>query len=400
MSALDLSVVLPVYNEEANIARLHAEVKSALDALGMRYEIVYVDDGSKDRSYEKLAELAQGDPSVSVIRLRRNFGQTAAISAGIERAAGEIIVLMDADLQNDPRDIQRLLDKMNEGYDVVSGWRKRRKDKWLTRKLPSKMANGLISRVTGVRLHDYGCTLKAYRREVMESVRLYGEMHRFIPVYADWAGGRIAEIPVNHRKRVAGKSKYGLRRILRVPLDLITVKFLGTYSTKPLYMFGFVGMFLVLLAFVSEGVAITERFIPPYVHLNANPLTLLGAILVVLAVQVVMMGLLAELIMRTYYESQNKPTYIIRSVIVGNANGPHPVIELSPRPAGRRRYDIGYESDDPYLASLPHAVPAPVPHLERQPQGSPSEQILAASEPIPGIIPTVVPAATPADAQL
>lgn len=314
MSEIEISVVLPVFNEEQNIGLVYQELHVALDALGRSYEIIFVDDGSADGSYQALRTLAASDPTVAVIRLRRNFGQTAALSAGIERSAGSIIVLMDADLQNDPSDIKLLLAKLDEGYDVVSGWRKHRKDKWVTRTLPSKVANGLISRVTGVHLHDYGCTLKAYRREVIEHVRLYGEMHRFIPVYASWAGGRITEIPVNHRARKYGKSKYGLRRIMRVPLDLVTVKFLGTYSTKPLYMFGLVGLFLLLAAVGSEAVAMVQRFVPPYVHLNNNPLLLLGAVLVVLAIQIVMMGLLAELIMRTYYESQGKPTYIIRSV--------------------------------------------------------------------------------------
>jgi glycosyltransferase involved in cell wall biosynthesis len=319
MPPIKLSIVLAVYNEEENILRLHAELKQALTALGQTYEIIYVDDGSKDASFQRLSQVASDDPSVTVIRFRRNYGQTAALSAGINHSQGEIIILMDADLQNDPADIQHLLEKMEEGYDVVSGWRKHRQDQFLKRKLPSKLANALISKVTGVHLHDYGCTLKAYRREVLKPVRLYGEMHRFIPAYAFWSGALITEIPVNHRARQFGKSKYGLSRTLRVLLDLITVKFLGGYSTKPLYAFGFVGALLMLASLVSAFTALGQSLLPPYVRLHNNPLTLLGAILMVLAIQIILMGLLAELIMRTYYESQGKPTYIIRTVLSSRA---------------------------------------------------------------------------------
>lgn len=347
MRGIDVSLVLPVYNEEDNIHLVHQEVKQALEALERTYEIIYVDDGSRDRSPEHLTQIAAQDPTVTVIRFRRNFGQTAALAAGIERSQGDIIVFMDADLQNDPRDIGRLLEKLDEGYDVASGWRKHRQDKLITRKLPSMAANGLISRVTGVHLHDYGCTLKAYRREVIESVRLYGEMHRFIPVYAYWSGARIAELPVNHRARQYGRSKYGLRRILRVPLDLITVKFLGTYSTKPLYMFGIVGMLLTLAMLASAGVAIAQKMLPPFVRLHDNPLILLAAILAVLAVQIVMMGLLAELIMRTYYESQGKPTYLIHSVITTTPSGP--IVEL---PRWRSAAGSAIQRDEYSLADL------------------------------------------------
>jgi glycosyltransferase involved in cell wall biosynthesis len=329
MTGVEISVILPVFNEEKNVTLVYQELRAALEALGRSYEIIFVDDGSSDGSYRVLCALAVDDPAVAVIRLRRNYGQTAALSAGIERCAGSIVILMDADLQNDPRDIGRLLAKLDEGYDVVSGWRKQRKDKWLTRTLPSRVANGLISRVTGVRLHDYGCTLKAYRRDVLVHVRLYGEMHRFIPVYATWAGARVTEIPVNHRARKYGKSKYGLRRIMRVPLDLVTVKFLGTYSTKPLYLFGLVGLFLLLGAIGAEAVAVAQRFLPPFVRLHNNPLLLLGAVLAVLAIQIVMMGLLAELIMRTYYESQGKPTYTIRSIALRGQGQAIREVELS-----------------------------------------------------------------------
>ncbi|HEX9036465.1 MAG TPA: glycosyltransferase family 2 protein [Ktedonobacterales bacterium] len=319
MQGITLSVVLPVYNEEANIERLYSELKQSVEALALTYELIFVDDGSSDLSFLRLRAIAEADSTVAVLQFRRNFGQTAALSAGIEWSHGDIIVLMDADMQNDPADIARLLAKIEEGYDVVSGWRKHRRDAFITRTLPSKMANGLISKVSGVPLHDYGCTLKAYRREVLETVHLYGEMHRFIPIYASWAGGRITEIPVNHRARKFGKSKYGLRRIMRVPLDLITVKFLGTYSTKPLYLFGIVGLLFFFAAILSEAWAIFQRFTPPYVHLNNNPLTTMGGLLAVLAVQIVLMGLLAELIMRTYYESQHKPTYLIRNIAADGA---------------------------------------------------------------------------------
>ncbi|HEX8997558.1 MAG TPA: glycosyltransferase family 2 protein [Ktedonobacterales bacterium] len=314
MATIDISVVLPVFNEEGNIPRVHEELKAALTALGRTFEIIYVDDGSADASYKQLAQIAETDPTVIVLRFRRNFGQTAAITAGIDYSTGDIIIPMDADLQNDPADIGRMVAKIDEGYDVVSGWRKHRQDAF-KRRLPSMVANGLISQVTGVHLHDYGCTLKAYRREVLVPVRLYGEMHRFIPVHAHWSGARIVEMPVNHRARQIGQSKYNLTRAFRVVLDLLTVKFLGSYSTKPLYAFGYVGMLMMAAAFLTEIIALIQRTVPPHVHLNNNPLTLLGAILLVLSIQVILMGLLAELIMRTYYESQAKPTYLIRSII-------------------------------------------------------------------------------------
>jgi glycosyltransferase involved in cell wall biosynthesis len=315
---MDISVVLPVYNEEENIPFLHKQLKTALDGLGRSYEIIYVDDGSTDASYAGLSSIALNDATVTVIRLRRNYGQTSAISAGLDRSSGDVIVLMDADLQNDPADIGRLLAKIEEGFDVVSGWRRNRKDARFRRRLPSQIANGLISRMTGVHLHDYGCTLKAYRREVLAHVRLYGEMHRFIPAYASWSGAAITEIPVNHRARQFGKSKYGLSRTVRVLLDMLTVKFLGSYATKPLYAFGFVGALIGMASAASILFALLQAFTAPYVRLHNNPLTLLAAILFVVAVQVIMMGLLAELVMRTYYESQSKPTYVIRSAVTND----------------------------------------------------------------------------------
>jgi glycosyltransferase involved in cell wall biosynthesis len=321
MQTIEISVVLPVYNEEKSLHLLHAELKSALDALGRSYEIIYVDDGSRDASAERLAELAARDPSVVVIQLRRNYGQTAAISAGIDYSQGELIVLLDADLQNDPADIGRLLAKLDEGYDVVSGWRKHRQDTFISRRLPSILANRLISKVTGVHLHDYGCTLKAYRREVLGPVRLYGEMHRFIPVYAHWGGARITELPVNHRARRFGYSKYGIMRTARVVIDLMTVKFMGSYATKPHYAFGYVGMLLGVASVLAEVLAVVQRLTPPYVRMHNNPLMLFGAVLFVVAVQVAMMGLLAELIMRTYYESQGKSTYAVRLTVLGTDEG-------------------------------------------------------------------------------
>jgi glycosyltransferase involved in cell wall biosynthesis len=335
MGTPDLSIIVPVYNEEDNVPLLHAELKRALDELDRDYEIIYVDDGSRDASFERLQEAIAHDPTATLIRFRRNFGQTAAIAAGIEHSQGEILVLMDADLQNDPADIGKLVGVLETGYDVVSGWREERHDELIRRKLPSWIANKLISAVTGVHLHDYGCTLKAYRREVLESVRLYGEMHRFIPVYASCSGARLTEIPVHHRARRFGKSKYGLSRTVRVLLDLMTVKFLGSYSTKPLYAFGYIGVLLFLASFASVLLALGESFVPPYVRLHNNPLTLLGAVLLVLAMQVLLMGLLAELVMRTYYESQGKPTYITREVLRGAAP-----MEMSPvGAAGSRGHD-------------------------------------------------------------
>src|SRR5690242_14661533 len=331
MQPVDLSVVLPVYNEQDNIPILHAELKQALEEIGRGYEIIYVDDGSSDASFPRLSSIAAHDATVTVLRFRRNFGQTAALAAGIDRSRGEIIVLMDADLQNAPCDIGRLLEKIDAGYDVVSGWRTERKDTYLRRRLPSKVANALISKVTGVRLHDYGCTLKAYRREVLQPMRLYGEMHRFLPAYASWNGALITEIPVNHRARRFGVSKYGLSRTFRVLLDLLTVKFLGSYSTKPLYAFGFVGMLLSLASFVSVALSVAQAVLPPYVKMHNNPLTLLSAILFVVAIQVILMGLLAELIMRTYYESQGKTTYHIRTIITAA-----PAASEQPRRQGAR----------------------------------------------------------------
>jgi glycosyltransferase involved in cell wall biosynthesis len=297
----DLSVVIPVYNEIENLDALQGELLAALEPSGLSYEIIYVNDGSRDGSAARLNEFATQTDGVVFINLRRNFGQTAAMAAGIDHASGEVIVLMDADLQNDPADIQALLDKLDEGYDVVSGWRRSRKDRFLTRRLPSILANGLISRVTGVQLHDYGCTLKAYRHEVLKEVRLYGEMHRFTPVFAAAAGARITEMVVNHRPRVAGVSKYGLERTFKVILDLITVKFLLSYRTRPMYLFGTAGFALMGGGLLSILAALIQRFVFD-VHLNRSPLLQLAA-------------MLFGLVVRTYFESQHKPIYVVREVV-------------------------------------------------------------------------------------
>ncbi len=311
----EISVVIPVYNEEENLQALHKEITAVLDDMAgeVASEIIYVDDGSKDGSLKILKELFESDDRVKVIQFRRNYGQTAAISAGFQHAKGEVIVTMDADRQNDPRDIPRLIDKINEGFDVVSGWRKDRKDPFINRRLPSMIANGLISFITRVRLHDYGCTLKAYRSEIVKNIHLYGEMHRFIPAIASWLGVSIAEVPVNHRPRVAGKSKYGISRTIRVILDLITVKFLLSFSTRPIQFFGVLGVLSGGVGFLI-GLYLT---ILKYVYrqsIGGRPLLMLAVLLIFIGVQFVSMGLLGELMARTYHETQGKPIYWIREV--------------------------------------------------------------------------------------
>jgi len=315
-AAPKLSVVVLVFNEVESIAPLHEEIIGVLEAMDLSYEVVYIDDGSRDGSTERLAQLALTDSHVRVVSFRRNFGQTAAVQAGIDNARGEILVFMDGDLQNDPHDIPRLLQRMDEGYDVVSGWRKNRQDD-AARVLPSKIANWIIARVTGVPLNDFGCTLKAYHRDVIQDVKLYGEMHRFIPVYASWVGARIAEIPVNHRPRSFGNSKYSLSRTSRVLLDLMTVKLLGSYSTKPIYFFGFAAFGLWALSFVFAAIVIIQKLLPPYPYAHNNPLLLLAVFLAIVGVQFILMGLLAELSIRTYHESQGKTTYVVREIIEG-----------------------------------------------------------------------------------
>jgi len=309
----DVSVVAPLLDEQDNIQALYEQITEAL-AGKYEYEMVLVDDGSTDKSFEILAKLQKSDPRVRVIRFRKNFGQTAALSAGFRHCRGEIVIALDGDLQNDPADIPKMIDKLNEGFDVVSGWRKKRHDKFVTRLIPSKMANWLISRITGVRLHDYGCTLKAYRKEVLDATNLYGEMHRFIPAHASWSGARIAEMVVNHRPRVAGETKYGLARTWKIVLDLITVKFLGSYSTKPIYIFGGLGLLSALGAVVFGLIVIYEK-LAHGTDMSGNPLLILTAVLIISTIQFILMGLLAELLVRTYHESQNRPTYVIKEIL-------------------------------------------------------------------------------------
>lgn len=330
---IELSIVIPVLNEEENLQELHARLTASLAKLGFRYEIIIVDDGSTDGSFDVLREIALVDRAVKVISFRRNFGQTAAMSAGFDHAQGDIIITMDADLQNDPVDIPRLYEKLNEGYDVVSGWRRKRKDAFILRRLPSIIANRLIVLMTGVRLHDFGCSLKAYRREVAKHLRLYGEMHRFIPALAHWIGAKIAEIEVQHHPRVRGKSKYGISRTIRVILDLLTVKFLLRFSTRPIQVFGLMGLISGFLGFLicgylSIGKLLASIFqthgfetgILSYIYAETRltermPLLILGVLLILVGVQLITMGLLGELITRTYHESQNKPIYVIRELI-------------------------------------------------------------------------------------
>ena len=313
-TAPELSLFLPVLDEEENLRPMHAKIQSALDSLGKTAEVIYVDDGSTDKSLAILKDIAADDDRVRVISLRRNYGQTAAMSAGIDAANGEILIPMDADLQNDPADIARLLKKLDEGYDVVSGWRKNRQDKLVSRKIPSQVANRIISWIGGVPLHDYGCSLKAYRREVIQDVKLYGEMHRFIPIYASWAGARVAEIPVDHHARTMGKSKYGISRTIKVVFDLITIKFMAEYHTKPLYVFGAFGMIAFAIAMVAGLWALVLKIVEG-VSFILTPLPIIAVVMLAISVQFFLMGLLAELLVRTYHESQDKPIYAVRERI-------------------------------------------------------------------------------------
>ncbi|MDT8896991.1 glycosyltransferase family 2 protein [Thermanaerothrix sp. 4228-RoL] len=310
-----LSIVVPVFNEEENLPLLYQAICSAMAAIPWVWEVVFVNDGSQDRSGEVLESLAVFDPNhVRVVELRRNFGQTAAIAAGIDHAFGDVIVLMDADLQNDPADIPMMLEKIQEGYDVVSGWRVHRKDAFLTRTLPSRIANGLISWVTGVHLHDYGCTLKAYRRDVLTGFKLYGEMHRFIPVYAHGVGAKIIEVPVRHHPRRFGKAKYGLERTLKVILDLFTVKFLNSYANKPIYLFGGTGAILIFLSTLLLLYLFIRRVFFG-IGVLTSPFFQMATMIGILGFQSILMGLIAELLVRTYHESQGKPTYTVRRII-------------------------------------------------------------------------------------
>jgi glycosyltransferase involved in cell wall biosynthesis len=311
----DLSVILPIFNEAENIPHLYEELIPALESTGRTFEIIAVDDGSRDNSFAQLAEIHQRDPRVRVVRLRRNFGQTAGFAAGFDRARGDIVITMDADLQNSPADIPLLLRKMEEGYDVVSGWRVNRWKEgvpsFVTRRMPSAIANWTISAVTGVHLHDYGCSLKAYHRDVVREIRLYGDLHRFVPAIASYYGVSIAEVPVSYRARRFGKSKYGLGRTVRVLLDLMTVRFLLSYSTRPIHIFGLIGVASILLG-VLIGIYLTAIKFLYGAALAERPLLLFGIMLVTVGVQLVLMGLLGEMVVRTYYESQQKPIYTVR----------------------------------------------------------------------------------------
>ncbi len=310
---MTLSVVIPVYNEEENIQLLHERLKGALDPLKKEYEILFVDDGSIDKTLSILEEIQSKDKNVIVLSLRRNFGQTAAFAAGFDFARGDVVVTMDGDLQNDPADIPKLLELIKDN-DLVSGWRKKREDPFFTRRLPSIMANWLISNVTGVKLHDYGCSLKAYRRDVIKNLKLYGEMHRFIPAVASWYGVRVAEVETVHHPRLRGKSKYGISRTIKVVLDLITVKFLQSFSTKPIQFFGPVGVFSGLLGFLMLLYLSIDKLFFGH-DIGGRPLLLLGALLIIVGIQLIGMGLLGEMLVRVYHESQRKPIYVIKKIL-------------------------------------------------------------------------------------
>ena len=310
---MTLSVVIPLFNEEENIQLLHERLRKALDPLAQEYEILFVDDGSTDRSLSLLEKIQADDKRVIVLSLRRNFGQTAAFAAGFDFARGDVVVTMDGDLQNDPTDIPKLLEMIKDN-DLVSGWRKKRKDPFFTRRFPSIIANWLISKVTGVKLHDYGCSLKAYRREVIKNLKLYGEMHRFIPAVASWYGVRVAEVETVHYPRLHGKSKYGISRTIKVVLDLITVKFLQSFSTKPIQFFGPVGVLSGFLGFlILLYLTIDKLFFGN--PIGGRPLILLGALLIIVGIQLIGMGLLGEMLVRVYHESQRKPIYVMKKIL-------------------------------------------------------------------------------------
>ncbi len=311
---VELSIVIPLYNEEESIGALYEELSSVLDTLDHTYEVIIVDDGSRDASFARLKEVHERDPRWKIIRFRRNYGQTAGLSAGFAVAAGDVVITLDADLQNDPRDIPRLLAKLDEGYDIVSGWRKDRKEPFFSRRLPSMTANWLISKSTGVNLHDYGCTLKAYRSVVTKNIHLYGELHRFIPAVASSIGVSVSEVPVNDRARRFGKSKYGIMRTFRVLLDLITVRFILSYSTRPLQIFGGAGLGMGALGLLI-GLYLSYVKLILGENIGDRPLLILGVLLIILGVQMVSIGLVAEIVVRTYHESQQKPIYMVREFL-------------------------------------------------------------------------------------
>lgn len=323
----EISVVIPVFNEEDSLAALQDKLTASLNSLGRTWEVIFVDDGSRDTSFQKLQQMAQQEPRFKVVRFVTNFGQTAALSAGIDNADGKVIIPMDADLQNDPVDIKRLLEKLDEGYDVVSGWRKDRKDEFFTRLLPSWAANKMISVISGVPLHDYGCSLKAYRYEVIKDIRLYGEMHRFVPIYATWLGARVTEIPVTHHAREFGTSKYGMSRTFKVLLDLIVVKFLAAYSTKPIHIFGMAGLWSFAAAFGGFVLMLVLKFFGHTTFIE-TPLPVLVAMFFMLGVQFILMGLLAEILMRTYHESQGKRIYRVKTAINTSESDLYPAVDV------------------------------------------------------------------------
>ncbi|MAJ73586.1 glycosyltransferase [Candidatus Poribacteria bacterium] len=328
-SNLEISIVVPLLNEAENLPELYQKLNQSLERLKKNYQIIFVDDGSTDQSLEILKQISLNDRKVQVIRFRRNFGQTAAMSAGFDLAEGEVIIPLDADLQNDPNDIGRLLNKLDEGYDIVSGWRSKRRDGFILRRFPSILANWLIAKMTGVKLHDLGCTLKAYRREVIENINLYGELHRFIPILGHQIGAKITEIQVEHHPRTKGQSKYGISRTIRVLLDLIMIKFLMNYSTRPIQSFGLIGLLSFLIGFFVCGyLSIGKLLFPSGVShgwlsflfsetslVERMPMLVLGVLLLLTGVQLISVGLIGELLVRTYYESQNKPIYVIKEII-------------------------------------------------------------------------------------
>ncbi len=311
---IDLSIVIPIYNEKQSIDSLYKDLKSVLPKLGKSYEVILIDDGSMDGTYDELLKAHQKNKAYKIIKFRRNFGQTAAMKAGFDYSKGEVVITLDADLQNDPADIPEMLDKLNDGYDIVSGWRKHRKDNTLIRNFPSAVANRIISTLTGVYLHDYGCTLKAYRKEVIKNLELYGEMHRYIPALASWMGVKIAEIPVRHHSRKFGKAKYGISKTIRVILDIMVVKFLLSYSQKPIQVFGLIGLIAGAIGFIVTAYLTIMRIFFNQ-GLASRPLFTLSIFMILIGIQLITMGLLAELIMRTYHESQNKSIYVVKEII-------------------------------------------------------------------------------------
>ncbi len=308
-----VSIVLPVYNEEENINLQYGQIVSDVDQLKIDYEIIFIDDGSVDKSYSILNDIAKKDKRVKLVQFRRNFGQTAAIAAGIDYSVGDIVIIMDADLQNDAEDIKNYVAKIEEGYDVVSGWRKDRKDKLLSRKILSKIANSLIAKVSGVKIHDLGSS-QAYRGDMIRQIKLYGEMHRFIPIHVSWMGARITEIPVKHHERQFGKSKYGVKRTFKVMLDLITVKFMGSYSTKPIYLFGGTGIFSLIFSVFSGTEVIIEKLVY-HKDMTGNPFLYLTILFIILGVLFIQIGILAEILIRIYHEAQDQRPYTVKEVV-------------------------------------------------------------------------------------